>query len=285
MLRKDITDLPIIFNEPRGYSIKYWVFDGNEKLIKYNNSASPDADVMEMLAMELLNCLNIDTVKVSLGENKDKAMLEELGIDNGNCAIIDTFLTDRADIVINLLYNKFSIVNTNDIQKNISSCFYKMFHIFSGLMNIKADDLEKIKKNYVRMVFGDCLIDNEDRRLKNIEVVFNERTFAYHLAPSFDNALAFNSYNIGASEGYCYVGNQSFPVSELITYIINHYFNDVKDIIEKLNNLDDIDIVRILSEYLDELPKEKVVYIFSYLKEITELVNNAVLNRNKKINI
>ena len=281
MERKDVTDLDIISIEPRGYNFKYWVFDGIKKIIKYNSPINPDADIMEMLAMNLLKLLKIDTINVTLGENKDANMLQKLGVDDGNCAVIDTFLTDEADIVVNLLYNKWVKVKTNDVQKEISSCFYKMFTIFSNLMNIRADDLENMKRSYIRMVFGDCLIDNEDRRLKNIEAIFNEKTFSYRLAPSFDNSLAFNAYNIGAKEGYCYIGNQAFAVNDLIKYIITHYYKDVEDIIDVLLNLEDIDIVRLLKDYLDVLPKEKVVYIFEYLSDMKTLVNNIILDNNK----
>ena len=291
MERVDITDLEIILPEHRGYNIKYWVFADKEKLVKYNSRVSPDADVMEMLAAEILKLLGIETVNVTLGQNTNQKLIKVLKLDNGNCAVIDSFLTDKADVTINLLYNEWVQVKTSDVQINISSCFYKMFSIFSSLNSITSEDLEGMKRDYIRMVFGDCLIGNEDRRLKNIEAIFNERTFSYRLAPSFDNALAFNAYDVSAKKGidnkeenheinfnevYCYIGNQAFAVSEIITYIINHYYNEVTDIIDSLNNTQDIDIVFLLKDYLEELPSDKVEYIFEYLRQVRDYTNTKV---------
>ena len=55
----------------------------------------------------------------------------------------------------------------------------------------------------------------------------------------------------------------------------------MEDIIDVLLNLEDIDIVRLLKDYLDVLPKEKVVYIFEYLSDMKTLVNNIILDNNK----
>lgn len=285
MERIDVTNLKILSSEPRGYNVKYWVNDGKKKLVKYNSLMSPDADIMEKLASEILKNLDVETIDVQLGKNNNQLLLKVLKLNSGDCAVIDTFLTDEADIVVNLLYNKWVKINTNDIQKNISSCFYKMFNIFAGLANISSEDLEQMKRSYIRMVFTDCLIDNEDRRLKNIEAIYNERTFSYRLAPSFDNALAFNAYRPDAEEqnmeGMCYVGNQAFSTYEIITYIITHHYDYISDIIDKLNTLEDIDIVRFLKEYLECLPEDKVVYIFEYLRNIKEFVNTRASEMDK----
>ena len=42
------------------------------------------------------------------------------------------------------------------------------------LKGIKEEDLKQMKVDYIRMVLGDCIIDNEDRRLKNIETFFSK---------------------------------------------------------------------------------------------------------------
>ena len=84
--------------------------------------------------------------------------------------------------------------------------------------------------------------------------------------------LADMSFN----EVYCYIGNQAFAVSEIITYIINHYYNEVTDIIDSLNNTQDIDIVFLLKDYLEELPSDKVEYIFEYLRQVRDYTNTKV---------
>lgn len=105
MERIDVTNLKILSSEPRGYNVKYWVNDGKKKLVKYNSLMSPDADIMEKLASEILKKLDVETIDVELGENNNQLLLKVLKLDSGDCAVIDTFLTDEADIVVNLLYN------------------------------------------------------------------------------------------------------------------------------------------------------------------------------------
>lgn len=133
------------------------------------------------------------------------------------------------------------------------------------------------------MVFGDCIIDNEDRRLKNIEAIYNERRFCYRLAPSFDNALAFNAFNIGSNEGYCYIGNQEFPVYSIIDYIMQHHYPIVDDVVQNLDYLASQGIESILSEYNNEIAPEKSEFIYDYVKSTNEKVQSCMpFNAHKK---
>ena len=132
------------------------------------------------------------------------------------------------------------------------------------------------------MVFGDCILDNEDRRLKNIESIFNEKTGSYRLAPSFDNGLAFNAFNIGDTEGYCYIGNQEFPVRSIIEYIIKHHQEEVSDIIESLDILANTKIEEIIITYQEEIPQEKLLYIYNYITNINGLVKETLVKTSPK---
>ncbi len=227
---------------------------------------------MESLAATILNSLHIDSVNARLGINTNSKQLEALGITNPNCCIIDSFLIDEADVTISLTHHNWVKAKNTDEQKSISICFYKMFTIFSDLMGITEADLEAMKTQYIRMVFGDCIIDNEDRRLKNIEAIYNERTFSYRLAPAFDNALAFNAFNIGDTDGFCFIGNQEFPVTSIINYIINHHYSEVADIIENLEYLQAGGLEAILSQYKDEITSDKAMFICDYITNINEKV-------------
>ncbi len=282
MERININKFRIYGDEPRGYSDKYWVIDDKKKLVKYNGATCPDQDVMEHISYTILTHLGIKCVKVGLGYNSEEEALKQMNLDDPRCCIIDSFLEEPADVTINLLNNTWVKPNINDEQKNISSCFYKVFNIFNNLAGIKEDDFNQMKKDYIRMVFGDCILDNEDRRLKNIESIFNEKTGSYHLAPSFDNGLAFNAFNIGDTEGYCYIGNQEFPVSSLIEYIITHYKNEVADIIENLDTLANTQIEEIIKNYQEEIPQEKLLYIYNYITNVNELVKATLTKTNAK---
>lgn len=86
----------------------------------------------------------------------------------------------------------------------------------------------------------------------------------------------------GAKQGYCYVGNQAFDVNDLITQILNHYYDEVKDIIKALNSLDDSDIIRFLDNYSDMLVPEKITFIFKYLTEMREFINTFDYRKTSK---
>lgn len=282
MERININKFRIISEEPRGYSDKYWVIDGQKKLIKYNGSVCKDQDVMESISSIILKHLGIKCVSVKLGYNPVPEALKQMNIETPNCCIIDSFLESSADVTINLLNNPWPKTNTSDEQKNISSSFYKIFKIFESLMGIKEEDLKQMKIDYIRMVLGDCIIDNEDRRLKNIEAIYNEKTATYRLAPSFDNGLAFNAFNIGDTEGYCYIGNQEFPVSSIIEYIVNHYLEEVEDIIQNLELLIQNQLEQIISTYGQLISTEKLTYIYEYLNAINQTIKETIKNKQTK---
>ncbi|MCI9110781.1 MAG: hypothetical protein HFH47_03085 [Bacilli bacterium] len=276
MERINISNFKIISEEPRGYSDKYWVIDGQKKLIKYNGSVCKDQDVMECISSIILKHLGIKCVNVKLGYNPVSEVLKQMNIESRNCCIIDSFLENPADVTINLLNNPWPKKVNSDEQKNISSCFYKLFKIFEDLKGIKEEDLKQMKVDYIRMVLGDCIIDNEDRRLKNIEAIYNEKNATYRLAPSFDNGLAFNAFNIGDTEGYCYIGNQEFPVASIIEYIIKHYLEEVEDIIRNLELLIQNNLEQIISTYGQLISPEKLVYIYDYLNEVNQMIKETI---------
>lgn len=275
MDRIDVSNLTKQLEESRGFSDKYWVNNnGIKQLIKYNGPTFEDQDVMECLAADILNRLNINTVNVSLGYNQNAA-------NNPYCCIVDNFLTSPADKSINLANSEWVKVSTTDEQKKISIYFYKLFAIFMQLPNINEQDLNSMKRDYVRMLFGDCIIDNEDRRLKNIEAIYNENDSSYRLAPSFDNGLAFNAFAIGDVEGYCHLGNELFAVDSLTKYIMTHFLDEVSDIIENLDNLINNDLETLICKYGDEISKEKLTFIYDYLTSINEKIKNFKKNKTK----
>lgn len=283
MERINISELSKAYEEPRGYSTKYWVTSPTKRLIKYNDVTSPDADVMESLAATILNSLHIDSVNARLGINTNGSQIDSLGITDPNCCIIDSFLVDDADVTISLTHNKWARTSANDEQKNIDRCFYRVFSIFGNLMGISENEIAMMKGQYIRMVFGDCIIDNEDRRLKNIEAIYNERRFCYRLAPSFDNALAFNAFNIGSNEGYCYIGNQEFPAYSIIDYIMQHHYPIVDDVVQNLDYLASQGIESILLEYSNEIAPDKSEFIYDYVKSTNEKVQSCMpFNAHKK---
>lgn len=282
MERKDISNYTFIGEEPRGYNKKYWVNQNGNKIIKYNNKTVPDGDVMEYLSYLILKKLNISAVKVELGYNSSEDQLQQLGVDNPNCCIIDSFLTEQGDVTIQLRNKKWVKSISNNEDKNIRNCFHKVFNIFSSLDDVDDEQLEIMKKSYIRMILGDCILDNEDRPLKNIEAIYNEKNRYYRLAPSFDNGLAFNAYEIGSDEQYCYIGQQPFKVSSILEYIKKYFGSYVEDIIINLEKLLSGEIDIILRTVNDDLSEEKQEYIVNHLQNIYSRLTETKIN-NKKI--
>ena len=279
MERIDVASFAKTHEEPRGNNDKYWVDD---KLVKYNDPTCPDTDVMESISSFILMYLGIKQVDVELGYNSNSEMVEEMNLNDNNCCIIDSFLTEEGDTLVGLP-SKWSKILSDDEQKNISGCFYKMFKIFSEFRDISEEDLENMKRDYVRQVLGDCIIGNEDRRLKNIGVIYNEKHGSYRLAPSFDNALAFSAFAFSGDDAYCFVGEQNFRSEDIIDYIVNHYLDYISDIPEKLEELSSFGIDIVLKNYEEDIPLEKREYICASIKENSVYINKKI-NDTKKMN-
>ncbi|MBQ9011087.1 MAG: hypothetical protein IJ093_00345 [Bacilli bacterium] len=283
MERKDVSNLYKKSEEPRGYSAKYWINDGTDKLVKYNNPACPDSDVMESLSSNILKLLNIPVVNVWLGYNRSEEEIKELDLTDNRCAIIESFLTQKGDIVYSLPQT-WSKIESNNIEKQIRTCFFKVTSMFDRFFGNDEVNKAKMKTDYIRQIFGDCIIGNEDRRINNIGVIYNEKSHDYRLAPSFDNALAFSAYNIGSDEEYCYIGNQEFEIKDVLDYLTTHYYEHIEDLIMNFIEIVDsgsIDIL--LNNYKDEIESKKLEYISTSLKNKKEFIQNRITKNKSKI--
>lgn len=267
MERIDASLFKPIKDEKRGFTTKYWIYDKKSKLIKFNNELYKDQDVMEKLSSDILKTLEVDTVNVNLGIVGDK-----------KCCIVDSFL-DSGDILYEVDHF-WAIRETGNVEEDIGMALSKVIYIFSSLYDISKEELDEIKRSYIRMIFADCIIGNEDRKLKNVALIFNENSLKYRLSPSFDNALSFNAYTMINTEPVAYIGNQYFNSADIINYLQKYYLDIVNPISEKLNNLVANDLISLLNKY-DEIEYKKVSYIITELKRINDLINNLDEKRIK----
>lgn len=266
MKRKDVTNYPIYMKEPRGNnSENYWIIDGIKKLVKINIIDS-DIDIMEKLASDILKYLGIDCINVELGIVGDK-----------KCCIIDTFETESEslyDVIIN-----WKDINTGATYEDIDLCFKQMFLNFKHrLYKVSHQELEEIKKSYIRMIFGDCILGNFDRHLGNVGILFDERTHRFRLAPAYDNAFAFKGYNLFKTHKCC-IGKQNFKIQDVIPYIIQNYSDIVSDIIDSLNLLSEMAIEEILSNY--DIDPGKKDYIINYIRAVNNLVQREAIRTSE----
>ena len=265
MQRIDISEIPKYSDEPRGHTNKYWINKNGLKLVKYNETLYPDQDIMEKLSSEILKRLSLNTVNVELGFNSS---------NDCNCCIIDSFLCD-GEVSYSINQNWIKLAPNNS-KLNISICIYRVFKIFENLHNIDNQELENIKSDYIRMIFADCIIGNEDRKLKNVDLIFNEKTMKYRLAPIFDNAVAFHAYSLSSDDTVAYVGNELFFTDDILDFLIMYYYNEIKDIISKLRELD---IELLLNQY-DEISNEKKIYIINHINKTRNKIDE--LERKKQ---
>ncbi len=266
MKRVNVKTYPIIGEEPRGTNEKFWIKTENgNKLVKFNSQIYPDMDIMEAISAQILNELGIDCVEVELGKNMDQ-----------KCCIVKSFLEDEADI-LQEIDQPFRKRNITDLNRDILMCFGQVFGIFYKL-NIPEEECQALNRSYIRKTFGDCLIGNEDGKLKNTGLIFNERNLKYRLTPSFDNGLAFHAYIYNSLQSVCHIGNQEFYTEDILKYIISNNYDDVSDIIEKFVQMD---YYKIIQPYQHELEKEKQEYIIDYLNNIKLIINNLICEKPK----
>ena len=148
-------------------------------------------------------------------------------------------------------------------------CFGRVFGIFYKLYSYKLcsePELNQLIKQYMRKTLGDIIIGNEDGKLKNTGLIFNEKTNKYRLTPSFDNGLAFHSYIFSKSTiPICHVGNQAFNSNDVLTYILNKKYDDVFDIVDNFNDFMENDYIQLLDKYQPFLELKKYQYIIKHL--------------------
>ena len=259
MLRKDINSLQRIAKESRGFSPKFWVFDGIKKLIKYNTKLYHDGDLMEMLSSEILDILHIKHVNIELGFDNNQKRLQQINAANQNCSIIDTYMIEEGDISFELIKN-LPKTSSNSTKKQIRNKLYGIKKTFQDLPGNNSQTTTQMFKDYLEIILGDCIIGNIDRTMKNIGIIYNEKHRKYRLAPSFDNALAFHSYTMKSQKPYVCIGNQYYSADEVLKFIINNYSENVEEVLNHIPDLEK-DKDNILNKYINEIEPEKLDFI------------------------
>ncbi len=267
MLRKDVNSFPRITKESRGHSPKFWIIDGSKKLVKYNTNPYEDGDVMEMLASEILDVLNIKHVNVELGYDSNKKRLEQIDAINQNCAMVESYMTEEGDVSFELI-NNIPISTSSTNEKQIRNNLFKIHKLFQDLPGNTTLNDAQMFKDYLKIVLGDCVLDNIDRKISNIGVIYNEKQRQYRLAPSFDNALSFHSCIDDENPSLVCIGKQYYPAVEVIKFIKEHYSESAESILEHISELekckDDI-----LDKYSKEIKPKKLILI-------NKRLNNAI---------
>lgn len=268
MDRISISNLDFVGLEPRGKAIldKFWVNDhGALKLVK--PSGSTNQDQMEYISSYILKQIGLDCVEVSLGYDETRKPV----------CLVTNFLKE-GEVSYDILEWKY--IRTKNMDDELELCFYQVFKKYSDLYGMTKEQLENLKKQYIRLIFGKCILENCDTKLENIGLIFNEKTKEYRLPPSYDNGCAFRSYASLAAPTCC-IGNQMFEISQVMEYILTYYLDYVEDIIGPFHSFVTTKLDSITSLLTPPTTQEQIAYIHQYLKNIDIFIQNHVKNKRK----
>lgn len=223
---------------------------------------------MEKLSSDILRQLDLPCVEVELGYDEYTKM---------NGCLVTNFLYNSDQFIDQFPWH---IVRGKNDEEELELCFEQMFLNYSQLPGISKDNVEKLKEQYIRLIFGKCLLENLDTKLENVGLIFNEQTREYRIPPSFDNGCSFKSYE-SISNPMCYVGNQLFEISKVITYILNNYLQYIQDILKRFDEFVMNDMLTIVDSFKGQIIEEKRQYIIKYLSTIHTMTKSYMQNKRK----
>ena len=178
-----------------------------------------------------------------------------------------------------------SYLNKSDTSR---SEFHKLSHIKKVLDNIDKN----LFSSFIGIMVFDALVGQTDRHEENWGIIYGKNN-EYRLSPLYDNGSSLldkffdkeylekfekSGRNIvdysKSSKTYIYKEDKSkFSHFELIEYLVKNNYDDVIIYLEKLKNLSNEDIVKIVNAIPKEMLTEKHrEYIIKYLKERRDIL-------------
>lgn len=268
MDRVAISNFDFVKLEPRGKAVldKFWINDnGILKLVK--PSGSTNQDQMEYISSYILKEIGLDCVEVCLGYDDCKQ----------NVCLVTNFLNE-GEVSYDIL--EWTYIRAKNSDEELELCFYQIFKKYSDLYGITSEQLENLKKQYIRLIFGKCILENCDTKLENIGLIFNEKTKKYRLPPSYDNGCSFRSYESLVAPTCC-IGNQSFEISQVMEYILTYYLDYVEDIIDPFHTFVTTKLDVVTSFLEPPTKEEQIVYIHQYLMNVDLFIQSHIKNKRK----
>lgn len=256
MKRIDISLIEKIGSAAVGFTEKYWIeYLQRKYLVKISGELYADQDYMEYLASLIFKRMGIPVVNVLLAN-----------VNNQDSCLIESYLHRHLEEVQT---NKhwIHVCISDNCEKEISIALYKMNNIFNSLEGISVDNLQELKRDYIRMLFGDVVINNEERMIKNISIIFDQSINKYFLAPAYDHGLAFHAFHAGPENPVNYIGNDYFSTMDVLNYLLKHHYEEIEDLLIKLELLS-IEIERMLTNNSFEIDDDKKIFIIKHIKTI-----------------
>lgn len=268
MNRIDITNIEVLSKEPRGYFNKDWIRLNKKYLVKYNDDIYPDQDIMEKIAMLIHHELGVNTVNVNLIKHDIK----------GNGCMVENFLEEPSEVLIEI-DDRMSLIRSDKVNMDISKSFWHVYKKFDVIANENSQETNDLRKSYHKMIMADCLTNNEDRYLRNVGIVYDEKTKQSRLSPSYDNGLSFSSFPSNR-EVNCVVANEVFEAKDVMKYLYQYHLDDIKDVVTNYKN-NFSNILGKVKLYENMLSTEKYEHIVEHLVGNYSFIENLMTNEKE----
>lgn len=259
MKRINISLIEQIGTVAKGFTEKYWIeYLKRQYLVKINCELYKDQDYMEYLSSIIFKRMGIPVVNVLLSS-----------VDNRCSCMVESYLEPRLKEV---QPEKKWVhgCESDNCEKEISTALFKMKTILSSLNGITEENKRTLENEYLRMLFGDIVINNEERMLKNISIIYDESTKNYSLAPAYDHGLAFHAFSIDQNNPVNYIGNDYFKSEDILNYLLKHHKETIADLVSKLYLLNG-EIKEVIEDNNVEIVPEKKEFIINHINKINKL--------------
>lgn len=170
------------------------------------------------------------------------------------------------------------ITNKEDYKKNIEY----VFKLFESLPDIKEDNIEKLKSDYLNMKIFELLTNSLNNNLSNIGIMVNKEkiNYTYRLSPSY-NKCCIELPNIDRDKTICnfFIVNKK----ELLNTLIDNYYEYIKELLSLISTNKETllsIITQVIKEHLEYTEYSK------YHRLVTDNINmisEAVLLKKEQV--
>lgn len=140
--------------------------------------------------------------------------------------------------------------------------------IFSALPDITKENIDKLKRDYLNMKVFELLTNSINNNLSNFGIIVNKEklTYTYRLSPSYNKHI-IELPGVSPNQTIC----NFFVIDkkELLTTIVNHYYNDTKELLSLIVKNEDT-----LIPIINQVIKEHLEY--SEYTNYYKIINNNI---------
>ena len=212
-----------------------------------------------------------------------------------------TLIKSKGVTLTSWLKDYFSLPKTSknillNKEKDIISVIEMTIYTLSVLFRLSNDELENLKKDYIKMIFFDLISNNSERTFDSYSILIDNNSKFKRLSPIYDynNELNVNSYyllnNVYIDKNACLstIYHKYYPyikqISRGLTDNYGLYLESIYLIID--NNVDDLYASQIKDIYksnLDIIKSLENVNSREYIAMTQTSINLNALNKNQMV--